>query len=168
HGAARFVDPQTIEVVADREATQRLSASAFVIAVGARPYRPPGVDFGHPRIFDSETILNLSFTPQSITIYGAGVVGCEYASMFRNLECKVNLVNTRDKLLEFLDDEIIDALAYHLRERGVLIRHREECQKVEGHEARSVPASKVRQAAQDRYPPVGQRRHGKQRSYGPR
>ena len=43
----------------------------------------------------------------SITIYGAGVIGCEYASMFRNLGCKVNLVNTRDKLLEFLDDEII-------------------------------------------------------------
>src|SRR5438477_6606585 len=83
-------------------------------------------DFQHPRIFDSETILNLSFTPQSITIYGAGVVGCEYASMFRNLGVKVNLVNTRDKLLEFLDDEITDALAYHLRERGVLIRHREE------------------------------------------
>jgi NAD(P) transhydrogenase len=132
HGAARFVDPQTIEVVAGGAATQRVSAGAFVIAVGARPYRPPGVDFSHPRIFDSETILDLSFTPQSITIYGAGVVGCEYASMFRNLGVKVNLVNTRDKLLEFLDDEITDALAYHLRERGVLIRHREEFVKVEG------------------------------------
>ena len=49
------------------------------------PYRPPDVDFTHPRIFDSDTILDLTFTPQSITIYGAGVVGCEYTSMFRNL-----------------------------------------------------------------------------------
>jgi NAD(P) transhydrogenase len=133
-GQARFVDPQTVEVVAGSEVTHRLTAGAFVIAVGARPYRPPAVDFNHPRIFDSETILDLSFTPQSITIYGAGVVGCEYASMFRNLGVKVNLVNTRDKLLEFLDDEITDALAYHLRERGVLIRHREEVLKVEGQE----------------------------------
>ncbi len=131
-GQARFADPQTIEVVAAQDVTHRLSADAFVIAVGARPYRPPGVDFEHPRIFDSDKILDLSFTPQSITIYGAGVVGCEYASMFRNLAVKVNLVNTRDKLLEFLDDEITDALAYHLRERGVLIRHREEFLKVEG------------------------------------
>ena len=131
-GRARFIDPHTVEVVADQEVTHRLSAGAFVIAVGARPYRPPDVDFSHPRIFDSETILDMSFTPQSITIYGAGVVGCEYASMFRNLGVKVNLVNTRDKLLEFLDDEITDALAYHLRERGVLIRHREEVLKVEG------------------------------------
>jgi NAD(P) transhydrogenase len=131
-GRARFVDRQTVEVVAENEVTHRLSAGAFVVAVGARPYRPPDVDFKHARIFDSETILDLSFTPQSITIYGAGVVGCEYASMFRNLGVKVNLVNTRDKLLEFLDDEITDALAYHLRERGVLIRHREEVLKVEG------------------------------------
>ncbi len=133
-GHARFVDPHTIEVTAEDAAMHRLSADCFVIAVGARPYRPPDVDFQHPRIFDSETILDLSFTPQSITIYGAGIVGCEYASMFRNLGVKVNLVNTRDKLLEFLDDEITDALAYNMRERGTLIRHREEFQRVEGRE----------------------------------
>ena len=56
--------------------------------------------------------------------------------MFRNLGCKVNLVNTRDKLLEFLDDEIIDALSYHLRDRGVLIRHSEEYEKIEGQRRR--------------------------------
>lgn len=130
-GRAKFVDAHTIEVQEPSGGRQTLTAEAFVLAMGARPYRPPDVDFSHPRIFDSETLLDLSFTPHSITIYGAGVVGCEYASMFRNLGAKVNLVNTRGKLLEFLDDEIIDALAYHLRERGVLIRHGEEYQRVE-------------------------------------
>ena len=62
----------------------------------------------------------------------AGVIGTEYASMFRNLGCKVNLVNTRDKLLEFLDDEIIDALSYHLRDQGIVIRHNEEMELIEG------------------------------------
>jgi NAD(P) transhydrogenase len=100
--------------------------------VGARPYRPKDVDFSHPRIFDSDTILRLEETPHSITIYGAGIIGCEYASMFRNLGCKVNLINTRAKLLEFLDDEITDALAYHLREQGILIRHNEEYQAIQG------------------------------------
>jgi NAD(P) transhydrogenase len=109
----------------------RLRAGAFVIASGSRPYRPADVDFTHPRVCDSDTILDLSFTPRSIAIYGAGVVGCEYASMFRNLGSKVNLVNQRSKLLEFLDDEIIDALSYHLRERGVLIRHNESYERVE-------------------------------------
>ena len=131
-GQARFLDPHTVEATEENGLRHQLSADFFVIATGARPYRPANVDFTHPRVFDSDTILDLSFTPQSITIYGAGVIGCEYTSMFRNLGCKVNLVNTRDKLLEFLDDEIIDALSYHMRERGVLIRHGETCDKVEG------------------------------------
>ena len=131
-GEAKFVDSHTIEIAEALSARQTISADAFVIAAGSRPYRPPHVDFSHPRIFDSDTILDLKETPQSITIYGAGVIGCEYASMFRNLDCKVNLINTRAKLLEFLDDEIIDALSYHLRDRGVLLRHNEEYEKIEG------------------------------------
>lgn len=124
-GHARFLDPHTLEVESVDGVKRRVRGRAFVIAVGSRPYRPPEVDFSHPRVFDSDTILNLDHTPQSITIYGAGVVGCEYTTMFRNLNCKVNLVNTREKLLEFLDDEIIDALSYHMRDRGVLVRHNE-------------------------------------------
>jgi len=133
-GNARFVDPHTIELLEAKGAEEQLTADHFVIATGSRPYHPPDVDFQHPRIFDSDTILSLSFTPRSITIYGAGVVGCEYASMFRNLGCKLNLINTRDRLLEFLDDEISDALSYHLRERGALIRHGEQYEKIEGQE----------------------------------
>ena len=131
HGQARFRDAHTVEVCDQYGGKRELSAAAFVIATGSRPYRPPDIDFGHPRVFDSDTILGLGYTPRSITIYGAGIVGCEYASMFRNLGVKVNLVNTRDKLLEFLDDEIIDALSYHLRDRGVIIRHGEAYTQVE-------------------------------------
>lgn len=128
HGQARFIDACTIEV----EESTRLTAGHIVIATGSRPYRPENVDFSHPRIYDSDTILDLKLKPQSIAIYGAGVIGCEYASMFRNMGIKVNLVNTRDKLLEFLDDEIIDALSYHLRDQGILIRHNEAFERIEG------------------------------------
>ena len=128
-GQARFVDPHTIEI----EDGTRYQADAFVIAVGSRPYRPENIDFSHPRIFDSDTILELTERPNSLTVYGAGVIGCEYASMFRNLGIKVNLINTRGKLLEFLDDEIIDALSYHLRDQGILIRHNESFERIEGH-----------------------------------
>jgi NAD(P) transhydrogenase len=131
-GAARFADPHTIEVCEDNGGCQRITAENIVIATGARPYRPPDIDFTHPRIFDSDTILSLGFTPWDVTVYGAGVVGCEYASMFRNMGCKLNLVNTRHQLLEFLDDEICDALSYHLREKGSLIRHGEQYEKIEG------------------------------------
>ena len=129
HGTARLVEPNTVEVCDELGGKRKLQADAIVIATGSRPYRPDDVDFTHPRIRDSDTILDLPETPRSISIFGAGVVGCEYASMFRNLGTKVNLINTRQKLLEFLDDEIIDALSYHLRERGVVIRHRESCER---------------------------------------
>lgn len=130
-GSAYFLDANTIEVKLPDSGRTVLSAKNFVIATGARPYRPASVDFTHPRIFDSDTILSLDRDVKSITVYGAGVIGCEYASMFRNMEVKVNLVNTRDKLLDYLDEEIIDALSYHLRERGILIRNREEYEKIE-------------------------------------
>lgn len=121
HGTAKFVDAHTIDV----DSKVQLQFQHAVIATGSRPYRPSNIDFKHPRVFDSDTILSLNFDPQSITVYGAGVIGCEYASMFRNLHIKVNLVNTRSKLLEFLDDEIIDALSYKMRESGIVIRHNE-------------------------------------------
>lgn len=126
-GQARFIDPHIIEVDEDI----RIRGEHIIIATGSRPFRPKGVDFSHPRIFDSDTILDLSFKPQSIAIYGAGVIGCEYASMFRNLSIKVNLINTRSKLLEFLDEEIIDALSYQMRESGVILRHNETFSKIE-------------------------------------
>lgn len=131
-GLARFVDDSTIEVTDEEHGLRTVKFSKAVIATGSRPYRPDNISFCHPRIFDSDTILELDHTPRSITVLGAGVVGCEYASMFRNLEVKVNLINSRDQLLSFLDDEIIDALSYHLREKGVILRHREMYESVEG------------------------------------
>lgn len=127
YGQARFLDEHTVRI----GEADPITAKYFVIATGARPYHPPNLDFRHPRVYDSDTILNIQHRPHSITVYGAGVVGTEYASMFRNLGTKINLINTRDKLLEFLDDEIIDALSYHLRDQGIVIRHNEEMEQIE-------------------------------------
>jgi NAD(P) transhydrogenase len=131
-GHARLTGPNTVLVDQGKGAQEELTAAHIVLATGARPWRPADVDFKHPRIFDSDTVLDLAFTPQSITIYGAGIIGCEYASMFRNMGVKLNLVNTRAQLLEFLDDEICDALSYHLRDTGAVIRHGETYEKIEG------------------------------------
>ncbi|MBT6058554.1 MAG: Si-specific NAD(P)(+) transhydrogenase, partial [Gammaproteobacteria bacterium] len=110
---------------------KKLTANHFVIATGSRPYHPPGVDFSHPRVFDSDTILNLSHSPRKVTVIGAGVIGCEYASIFGGLGCKVELINPADSLLSFLDHEISDALSYHLRNVGVRSRHNEEFESME-------------------------------------
>jgi NAD(P) transhydrogenase len=124
-GEARFLDPHQLEIRRTGAAPLKVRAEHVVIAAGSRPYHPPEMDFSHPRIRDSDSILKLAETPFAITIYGAGVIGCEYASIFLNLGCKVTLVNTQDRLLSFLDDEITEALSYHLREQGCIIRHNE-------------------------------------------
>ncbi len=131
-GTASFADANTIEVVGNNGVVEKLVTKQVVIATGSRPYRPADVDFSHPRIYDSDTILTLSHTPRRMIIYGAGVIGCEYASIFSGLGVLVDLIDNRDQLLSFLDDEISDALSYHLRNNNVLIRHNEEYERIEG------------------------------------
>src|SRR5690606_32327345 len=131
-GTASFADERSVEVVMLNGAVEKLVAKDIVIATGSRPYRPADVDFNHPRIYDSDTILSLTHTPRRIIIYGAGVIGSEYASIFSGLGVLVDLIDNRDQLLSFLDDEISDALSYHLRNNNVLIRHNEEYERIEG------------------------------------
>lgn len=134
-GHARFVDPHSVEVSDESGNHRRFTADHFVIATGSHPYRPEDVDFDNLRVVDSDTILQMRELPGTLTVYGAGVIGCEYASAFKELGVKVNLVNTRERLLEYLDEEISNALSYHMRdEQGILIRQNEEYERVEVHE----------------------------------
>lgn len=133
-GSARFVNPHTLEVTSSTQPLRHITAKHILVAAGSRPYRPADLDFNHPCIVDSDTILRLAHTPHTLTIYGAGVIGCEYASIFVKLGCKVNLINTQDRLLSFLDDEITEALSYHLREQGVIVRHNEQYARIETRE----------------------------------
>ncbi|MEC7940032.1 MAG: Si-specific NAD(P)(+) transhydrogenase [Pseudomonadota bacterium] len=131
-GTARFIDSHSISVMQSDGTEEHYSADKFVIATGSRPYQPESVDFLHERIYDSDSILSLKHDPQHIIIYGAGVIGCEYASIFRGLGVKTDLINTRDRLLSFLDNETSDALSYHFWNSGVVIRNDETFEKIEG------------------------------------
>ncbi|MDC0403975.1 Si-specific NAD(P)(+) transhydrogenase [Porticoccaceae bacterium] len=129
-GRAKFLDSNLMSVTAKNGKVTRIAAKYFIIATGSRPYRPKDIDFSSPFIFDSDTILTLKNTPRNIIIYGAGVIGCEYASIFSGFDTRVDLINTREWLMNFLDDEISDALSYHLRDLNVMVRHNEEYAKV--------------------------------------
>lgn len=133
-GTARFIDGYSIAVMQSDGTEEIYSADKFVIATGSRPYQPDDVDFLHERIYDSDSILSLKHDPRHIIIYGAGVIGCEYASVFRGLGVKTDLINTRDRLLSFLDNEVSDALSYHFWNSGVVIRNDETYEKIEGTE----------------------------------
>lgn len=118
-GKASFVDANTVEVQPASGDPYRLTADVFLLATGSYPFRPPHFDFEDPRIFDSDTILNLPRMPASLLVVGGGVVGCEYACIFAILGIQVFLVEKRDRLLSFLDAELSQALEREMRKLGV-------------------------------------------------
>ncbi len=133
-GTGHFVDKHTIEITDGGGNVEQIYGRNIVIATGSHPYRPDDVDFSHPRIYDSDTILDLNHTPKRIIIYGAGVIGSEYASIFSSLGVLVDLIDTRNRLLSFLDKEVSYALSYHLCNNNVIIRHREEYQSIDAND----------------------------------
>ena len=135
NGWASFVDNHTLHIeLADGLGFETITFNKAIITVGSRPYRPDLLDFDHPRVFDSDKILQMDYVVKKIIIYGAGVIGCEYASIFTGLGYKVDLINNHDSLLSYLDKEISDALAHDFRQFGVLVRHKEEIEKLETHD----------------------------------
>ncbi|MEO8476462.1 MAG: Si-specific NAD(P)(+) transhydrogenase [Actinomycetota bacterium] len=117
-GEARFLDRQTVEVVAG-DGARRLSAQVFLIATGSHPFRPPSIPFEDPDVHDSNDILGIERLPGSLAVLGGGVIGCEYASMFAALGVEVHLVEGRDSLLPFLDHEIGERLLAGMTHLGV-------------------------------------------------
>jgi NAD(P) transhydrogenase len=125
YGTACFESPHTV-IVESAYITTRLRGEKFVIAVGSKPARPPHIPFTPGRIFDSDGILQLPTIPRSMVVVGAGIVGCEYGSIFATLGTEVTLIDCHTTLLDFVDREIIDALTYHLRTENVTLRLAEE------------------------------------------
>jgi NAD(P) transhydrogenase len=132
-GTGRFLDPHTIEVVDHAGHSTAFTAEAIVLATGTRPARPASVDFDDRTVIDSDGILHLEDVPRSLVVVGAGVVGIEYASMFAAVGSKVTVVEQRDRMLEFCDLEVVEALKYHLRDLAVTFRFSEQVAAVERH-----------------------------------
>jgi len=127
-----FVDPHTIRMAMRDEHGERIvTADKVVIAVGTEVARDPSMPMDGSSVFSSDDILTLDELPQSLTVIGGGVIGCEYASMFAALGVRVTLIDMRQRLLPFVDAEIVEALTYQLRERRVTLRLGEKVAKVE-------------------------------------
>jgi NAD(P) transhydrogenase len=120
-GEASFVDPHRVEV-ATREGNQVFTAHHVLIASGTKPSRPDHIPFDGQSVFDSDEILDLDHVPRSMIVVGGGVIGIEYAIMFATLGVNVTVVDGRERLLEFCDQEIIDTLLYHARTLGMVFR----------------------------------------------
>ncbi len=130
-GTASFADPHTVEIDDGGGRLRRVTAEKIVIATGTRPARPPSVAFDERTVIDSDGIVHLDKVPRSMVVAGAGVIGIEYASMFAALGTKVTVVEQRDRMLEFCDIEVVEALKYHLRDLAVAFRFGETVESVQ-------------------------------------
>ncbi|MGE0785753.1 MAG: Si-specific NAD(P)(+) transhydrogenase [Sandaracinaceae bacterium] len=116
-GHARFVDAHRV-AIGDRVVT----GDTILIATGSRPRRPADIAFEDPRIHDSDEILEIECLPESLIVLGGGVIGCEYACMFAAMDVHVTLVDTRDRILPFLDHELVDRLTQAMEHLGIGLR----------------------------------------------
>jgi NAD(P) transhydrogenase len=139
-GAAHFRDAHTVEV-SRAHGSEIISADTVVIASGTSPARPSNVPFDDQRIVDSDGFLRLRDIPKSIIIVGGGVIGTEYACMMAALGVRVILTEGRDKLIDFVDSELIESLQYQMRSAGITLRLGERVEEISTTEDGQVQAT---------------------------
>ena len=130
-GRARFLSPTEIAVTNGGE-EKTLQGRFILIATGSSPYRPSTVPFDDDAVCDSDTILQIGRIPATLAVVGAGVIGCEYASIFAALGVEVHLIDARSSLLPHMDREIVRILLGEMQTRlGVILHLACEVQNVE-------------------------------------
>ena len=121
-GSAALKDAHTVQIALRGGGTRELTAQILLIATGSSPHHPADVPFDDRLIYDSDSILNMSHIPASMTVVGGGVIGSEYASIFTALGVRVTLVDGRDRLLPFVDAELAERLRNYLQGLGLDFR----------------------------------------------
>lgn len=119
-GRATFVGPDTVEV-----GPRRVTAERFLLAVGSKPRVPPGIAIDGMRVVTSDQIERVPELPRRLAIVGAGVVGCEYATIFAHLhQTAVELFDRQPRILPFEDDDVSAVVAARFAEIGVHIHRK--------------------------------------------
>ncbi len=125
-GSASFLDPHTLRVEGTLAGSVRkVTADNFIIATGSKPRSMETIDVDGHAIMTSDHIGNLRSFPKSLVILGAGVVGCEFATIFSNFgQTKVYLIDRAERILPFEDADIARLCSNNLETKGVTIHHR--------------------------------------------
>lgn len=121
-GTAKFLSRHKIEVINSQGHITYYSFDKALLSVGTKPFRPENIPFDGQKILDSDEILDLKMLPKSLTVVGAGVIGIEYATIFSALDVQVTVVEPRESVLDFVDQELIAEFLHDLRDRGVTMR----------------------------------------------
>jgi NAD(P) transhydrogenase len=130
-GEGRFVDPHTIAVKAEGAGERMVRGDFVLVATGSAPVRPSEFPFAHPRVHDSNELLKIKELPRVLAVIGAGVIGSEYACTFAALGVEVHLIDGRDTLLPFLDQEVSAAVVRGMIANGIRFHWSESVVKCE-------------------------------------
>src|SRR6201987_4518837 len=120
-GLAQFVDPHTVEIQGETDKAV-IRGEHILIACGTRPAGNTDIPFDGKRVLDTDQINVLQGVPRELIVVGGGGGGLEYTSFMAALGVEVTLIDQRPQLLDFVDREIVEALAYHLRQMGTTFR----------------------------------------------
>lgn len=119
--AATFKDNKTVQLKTADGSQQEVRADAVIIATGSvsAPAAEPGMEL--PGVITSDDALSLDHIPKSMVVYGGGVVGVEFASIFASLGTDVTIIKYRPRLIRSLDEEISKHLAVYLRKKKIKV-----------------------------------------------
>lgn len=123
-GCGKLLDANTVQVTKEDGTTEDIHTHYVIIATGSSPRTIPTIETDEKTIMTSDGIDQITEFPKSLVIVGAGVIGCEYATIFSNFgKTKVYLIDRSDQILPFEDDDISSIVAKNLEKHGVTIHH---------------------------------------------
>ena len=118
HGEASLKDAHIVRI-ASATGEREIHGDILLIATGSSPFHPDGIPFDGNLIYDSDSILHMNRIPKTMAVVGAGVIGTEYASMFTALGVNVILIEPKERVLPFVDTEMIHRLIDQLKAMGL-------------------------------------------------
>jgi dihydrolipoyl dehydrogenase len=131
-GYGKLVDPNTINIQKEDGESITIETDYVIIATGSSPRGLPNIEMDEKIIMTSDGIDQIDDFPKSLVIVGAGVIGCEYATIFSNFgKTKVYLIDRSDHILPFEDDDISKIVAKNLEKHGVTIHHKATLDRME-------------------------------------
>ena len=120
-GKGMLLSPQKIEVERKDGTTEVVETDKIIIATGSRPAQIPLFPFDGTQILSSDDALEITSIPQSMVIIGAGVIGCEFACIFRELGTEVTMVEMQPRAVTTEDPEISEALERELKKKKITL-----------------------------------------------
>ena len=131
-GFARIITPNQVAIHRENEDDLLIDTDYIIIATGSRPRKLPDIPSDEKVIFTSDGIDSIEDYPKSLVIVGAGVIGCEYATIFSNFgKTKVYLIDRADHILPFEDDDISKIVSENLQKNGVTIHNNAQLVRME-------------------------------------